>query len=97
MRRFQDKDGVEYDEIPGSDDSYTKLRRRLKAGDKSPIPKPQYRREIEDEVGTLVEIDPAALQRRATKGERWRRGCKECGKTSCWGECTPGRKKGQRR
>ena len=76
MRRFRDSDGVEYDEIPDG-----RLRRRLKADDPSPIPVPQCRREIEDKVGLLVEIDSVALARRSER----RRRCAWCSKDYCGG------------
>lgn len=56
MRRFRDGAGVEYDEIPDG-----RLRRRLAPEDPSRIPPPQWRSEIEHQVGALVEMPPALL------------------------------------
>jgi hypothetical protein len=62
MRRFRDKDGVEYDELPDG-----LLRRRLKADDPSPIPRPMSRSAIEYKAGALQEIDPATLAKPPAK------------------------------
>lgn len=56
MRRFRDNAGVEYDEIPDG-----RLRRRLALDDPSRIPAPQWRSEIEESAGVLVEMSPALL------------------------------------
>lgn len=88
MRRFRDSNGIEYDEVLDG-----KLRRRLKTGDKSPIPRPQTRKAIEAKKGPLKEIDPEALAKAPTA---WRRRCTRCGVDSCGG-CSGVRQKGQRK
>lgn len=89
MRRFRDSDGTEYDELLDGT-----LRRRLKAGDKSPIPSPQTLKSIEAKRGLLKEIDPAALAR--ARGTQRRRRCTRCSNSNCDG-CSGGRRKGKRR
>jgi hypothetical protein len=56
MRRFVADDGTEYDEIPAG-----LIRLRLEHGDPRPIPKPQPRAEVEQQVGELREMTAVEL------------------------------------
>jgi hypothetical protein len=57
MRRYRDREGIKYDELPCG-----LLRRRIPHRDPSPLPAPEYRAEIEARVGRLAEISPVLLK-----------------------------------